>query len=297
MKNILSYVLYGDKDRYWAPLPMTLIANSLIFPDFKMRFHIPSEIQQHRFFPILDRASKKTDLITIKVITKSYKKTQPTLWRMMPLWDDKIRYMFCRDVDTIPVKDEVRSMRMFMRRADKSKYMIHGIRSYKWHTTYLMAGLSGYHCEKIRDMRILPDSFDQYMRFAKKYNKQCPNWAWGCDQEALKNFFYIRNKRCRKIMRATLDTPLETAPRFLKDFRATLLTREECKKRISLHDIQDRHTLFGVSKKLEDFAGAPIYAKDSLKYIGRILGIDCPMSDIMASVFDDFPEIKKYYLG
>jgi len=297
VENILSYVLYGDKDRYWAPLPMTLIANSLIFPDFKMLFHIPPEIQQHRFFPILKQVSEKTDFVTIKVVPYTYKRTQPTLWRMMPLWDNKVRYMFCRDVDTIPVKDEVRSMRLFMQKADKSKYMIHGIRSYKLHTTYLMAGLSGFHCEKIREMGILLESFDEYMRFAKKYNKQCSNWAWGCDQEALKNFFYIRNKKCRKIMRSTLDTPLDTAPRFLKDFRATLMTAEECKQRINLKNIQDRHILFGVSKKLSEFAGAPIYAKDSLKYIKRLLDIQCPMSDIINGVFGSMPQIKEYYYG
>lgn len=297
MKNILSYVLYGRKDRYWAPVPMTLIVNSLIFSDFKMRFHIPPSILDHPFFSIIKRASKKTEFITYQIIDTPYKRTQPTLWRMMPLWDKKVKYMFCRDMDTIPMKDEVRSMRMFIKRADSSKYMIHGIRSYKLHTTFLMAGLSGFHCERLRNEGVLLGSFEEYMNFAKKYNRQCPNWAWGCDQEALKNFFFIRNRRAKQLMRSTLDTPLDTAPRFLRNFRATLMTQEECKQHISLAEIPHKHILFSIAKRAEDFVGAPIYNKDALKYLPQLLQIICPMTDVIKEVFKNNPTIKQYYLG
>jgi len=289
MKNILSYCLFGGKDRYWSPVPLVLIANSLVYPKYYMRFHVSSKIPEHPFYPIIKEVSNRTKYVEIKVVKKPYSKKQPTLWRMMPLWDRDIKYVFCRDLDAIPVKEEIKAVSAFIRK----DFLIHGIRSYSLHTTELMAGLCGFDAFRLREGGFLPLSFWDYMESARKTNTECPNWAWGCDQEALKRFFYKNHKHKVFLMRNTLDTPLGSARHFLDGFRAKAIRNCEYEKS-DLSGINKK--ILALSSRVHNFAGSPVLKRKMLRILPAALEINCEMSDMVKDIINNNKDLKEYYM-
>ncbi|MGH9048848.1 MAG: hypothetical protein ACRDY4_03870 [Acidimicrobiia bacterium] len=59
-------------------------------------------------------------------VDRVYAGTEPTLWRMLPLWDDEVDLWLCRDIDSVPTVDELRAVRVFARQESAA---VHGIRS------------------------------------------------------------------------------------------------------------------------------------------------------------------------
>jgi len=215
MTTVLSYSLFDqegkkfnrsghdplDKDpyRYWLNIPFILILNKTVFPEFVTRLYVPKKLQENKYYPLLEELNDNIDKFELKVIDKEYFKTEPAIWRIMPLWDD-IDFLFCRDLDSTIVRREAQSMEYFM----KSGLMIHNIRTSARHNgegTSLMAGLCGFDVKKTKRDLPLPKSFDKYMKF---YTSTTTKGVWGCDQETLINFFL--RYRTERIAKKTLDT-------------------------------------------------------------------------------------------
>lgn len=185
-----------------------------------MMFFVHKESLGGNYFSLLEEASKEFDNIELEVIDESYKGTQPTTWRMKPLWDKSVDYLFCRDVEYAINKLERKSVEYFI---GQDKCCIHGIRSYHLHTTPYMAGMCGFEVKKVREkIKNLASSFEEYIDFGVKNVGYCKDWIWGCDQALLRDFF----GKCG-MFNLTLDCPQFTAPERVTGFNAVLCLPSE----------------------------------------------------------------------
>lgn len=215
MTSIISYSLFDqegkkfnrsghdpfDKNpyRYWLNLPFVIILNKIIFPEFTTRLYIPKKLEENKYYPLLEELNEKIENFELKIINKEYFKTEPAIWRIIPLWDDNVEFLFCRDLDSIIVKKEAQSMIYFM----KSGLLLNNLRATSVHNsegTSIMAGLCGFNVKKLKTELPLPKNFDKYMKF---YNLTTTKGVWGCDQETLINFFL--RYRSDRIIKQTLD--------------------------------------------------------------------------------------------
>lgn len=236
--NIISYSLFGDRLLYWRLIPLLIVANETFFPDFKMRFHVLSEIEQHPIYPLLKTLSEKTTMVELKIIEKPYKGLEPTIWRMMPLWDPDVHYLFSRDLDSLPCSEEIRAIRVFI----KSGLLVHGIRSHPAHDIRLLAGLCGFKCPEL--VRKLGISFERYM----SSNRSHKDGRRGCDQELLQIFF-------SGFIDQSLDSPIFKAGQV--GFEAVRLPKE-------MYDSIDLSNVNPVIQKICD---------ENARYSGAVVGI------------------------
>ncbi len=187
MKKIISYILWGNEPRYWCNISYILVSNSVIYPEFISRFYVHKDSMDNPAFLMLQEAAKLSPNVEIEIIENSYQGTQLTVWRMKPLWEDGIDFLFCRDLDHITNALERKAVQYFI---DNERYLIHSIRSYHLHSTPYLAGLCGFRSQKVLEkIRGLASSFEKYCEWGQKCVKYCKDWIWGCDQALLRDFF------------------------------------------------------------------------------------------------------------
>jgi len=189
--NIISYSFFEPKilhkhrewdkfnksDRYWYIIPALIAINSLIYPDFLIKFHISKNIKDNKLFKLLEICQKEYG-IGVEVIDRDYVNTEPTIWRYKPLLDKECDILLCRDIDSLPTTDEIYSTYYFI---ENEKYEVGTIRSHKNHKipqTMMLAGLCSFRPKDIK----LTDNFNQ---FVNKYSTS----NWGLDQNFLINTF------------------------------------------------------------------------------------------------------------
>ena len=261
--NIISYSLFGEDRSYFYPLPYIIAANSIIYSGFKNVIYIHKQSLDIDLSIFLKELQiLKPDILELKIIDCPYKNLQPTLWRMMPLWDKNVDILLCRDVDSATTSMEAKSVYTFMR----SDYMIHGIRSYKLHSTKLMAGLCGFKCNTIRnECNFLTKSFDDYVEYCRGIN---PDFTWGCDQKILDYFFYKNNHMDNK----TFDDPVQTAPLNVSGFCPGRIDRRIIEN-TDLSFIENKQAL-DIGDTVHDFIASP-FKRIEKYHIHKMLDINC----------------------
>lgn len=216
MSIVISYSLFDQPDkkfdrsghdpldrnpyRYWLNIPFIILLNKTIFPDSTTRIYIPKILENNKYYDLLEILNTNIEGFEAVKLNKSYRLTEPSIWRIKALWDKNANFVFFRDLDSIIMKKEAQAMRYFM----KSGLLIHNIRSTKQHNgegTALMAGLSGFDTKKLKITLPLPENFEKYLEF---YRSTTTNGVWGCDQETLINFFL--RYRTNRITKQVLDT-------------------------------------------------------------------------------------------
>jgi len=218
MRKMFSYVLFGkdiEQLKFWNAIPYILLMNSEVYPDFEMKFLVEKSCQDMEQFKFLKDASERFNSIYIKIIDESSTGLKLTLWRMKPLWDDDIDYLFCRDIDYAVNILAKKSVEYFL---SQSACIIHGMRSYKLHSIPLMAGMCGFEVKSVRKKILtLAKTFEEYVNFGKKNVSSCKDWKWGCDQALLKAFFGNVG-----MYSSVLDCPQYDAPLKLLGFNGRL---------------------------------------------------------------------------
>lgn len=165
---------FNNKDRYWYNIPAMVILNKLIYPNFDITIHISSNVKENPLYKILSDL-EKYGYINIIEIDRDYNGTEPTLWRYKPLLDKSCDILLCRDIDSLPTTDEIRSTMYFI----DSEYKVSTIRSHTNHTTpstIILAGLCGFR----------PKSINLDTKFEELINMK---GNWGLDQSFLINNF------------------------------------------------------------------------------------------------------------
>lgn len=219
---------------------------------------------------------EKQNNFILKIIKSDYKNTEPTMWRMIPLWFNNINVLLCRDIDSLPTKNEVKATKSFI----ESKYLIHSIRSHRQHNSHntrLLAGLCGFKKEvlNLEELSIYKTFIDYY-----KHN----NSGWGCDQDTLINLFYTNIKNKKDII---LDTPLKT------DIHDVIPNTE-----ISFIDYtknEYEHEILTFIDSFTIWSGEPIdFRKDKLK---QLLNFDYKECYIVKEILENNEVLKNFYLN
>lgn len=213
----------------------------------------------------------------------------------MPLWDNDIEYLFCRDIDSIPCSLEARAVRTFI---NHKEFYISSIRSHPLHTISLMAGLCGFYVPKIKN--ILPSNFDDYISFGKKNCPYCSDWRWGCDQELLDRFFV--KTRDNNFIKHILDIPVQNSIGEVKSMRSigSSILPKNIYNTCDLSNINEK-VLYLCDSNYGKFVGMPLeeswgYKKENKIYLlNEILSINADITNMMKEFFDKYKNIKEYF--
>lgn len=290
--NLISYSLFGEKSKiYQVCVPYIVIANNIAYPDFKQRFHLSKELIDTPCYDFLKQLSSQNENIQIKEMTSNYKGIKPMLWRVLPWWDENIKYLLCRDIDSSITKLEIRAVRFFMSTGLK----IHTIRSHKWHTTPLMGGLCAFYCPWISKQPWFPAQFKDFIKKSMLILKEYKAWEIGSDQEALKRFIYNDNKYKNVNERQTLDTFMQGAPSKLADHNPRIYSLKKYKS-TDISYIDKYNELFKISDRIHSFVASP-FKKIKRSHLKELLGLDCINTELSQQVRDILSQdkINKFY--
>ena len=228
MKNVISYVLWGDEEGRWVDLTYAIVANSAIYPEFISRFYIHESGKASRFYPfIVSLAEKFPGLVEIEIIDEPIVGTKLTCYRTKPIWEDDVDILLCRDLDHITNAPERKSVEWFVWHIES---LICSVRAYSLHTVPYMAGLCAFRCPEVKQRIIkTAPTFQDYLDWGSKKVGYCKDWRWGCDQAILRDFFGA----C-KLYKDSMDFPQFTAPLTLSDYPALLVKEDVYEKVVPL---------------------------------------------------------------
>jgi len=168
-----------EQDRYWYNIPFIPIANALFYPGYITRVHVDPETRNHRLYPMLQRLSDR-GLLEVVECDYSFQNTEPTFWRLRPIWGDNYGAVLCRDIDSLPSSREAQATLVFV----ASPFLVHTLRTHFEHrgpNARMLAGLCGFRSDI---KAYLSGTFDDYYRMARA--------SWGTDQETLIAYFVER---------------------------------------------------------------------------------------------------------
>ena len=220
MKKVISLCLFApvrghstglDREDnllwYSRYLPLVIIGYRALFPDFEVWLHSNLPLESVKDGGVTKWSAENSVIKYIHV-----KRDDPMclamLWRLMPLFDDSVEYVFCRDVDAMPRVKDRKAVEAFI----ASKYVVHAILDRPAHAG-LMGGMGGFFASKIREM--LPEK--SWLEYASKPL----DWAkHGADQVFLDHHLW-RPLVGRKLMHDFIVRPSTANPtRVFKDVNA-----------------------------------------------------------------------------
>ena len=281
--NLIAMVLFGHEPRYWLCLPASILGHLELYPGYSIRLYHSPDIRSNPGFDFLGELSRRCPRFEAVEISEPYRQTEPTLWRMRPLWENGVDTFFSRDIDSVPCSDELRAVRVFM---DHPTAAIHGIRSYCLHTTLLMAGLCGFKVPRLKFITEQVPGFDTYMAY---FRKLAHNGAFGCDQALLQHFF-------GPAIRSILDSRVGSAGPF-----SDLMIRlpEQCYSDVDMSQLNQpvlkicdevMATPWG---EYRGFAGRP--QGDFSIQLRQMLALDCELSGVYKEIFAARPDLAKCF--
>jgi hypothetical protein len=148
-REMRTWDLYNNQDRYWYNIPALMAINSVVYPDAKIKIHISNNIKSNKYFEILEKIADNFGNIELVNLDYDYRETEPTMWRYKPLFDKESDIVLCRDIDSLPNSDEIKATYYFL---NNSQYYVHTLRTHTNHViphTIILAGLCGYRPNKI----------------------------------------------------------------------------------------------------------------------------------------------------
>ncbi len=139
MRRVISLALFGDRG-YGNYLGAVVRANLNLFPPSKgwqMVVHIDDITDGSRLGTVLRRLENDQLLVVRRmgpaVLTKAM------LWRMAPVFEEGAEYVYCRDIDALPMPRDVLCCAQF----EVSRAAVHTIHDHVAHTG-IMGGLSSF---------------------------------------------------------------------------------------------------------------------------------------------------------
>jgi len=281
MKKILSFVLFGDRERYWASLPCVLISNILVHSTFILRFYVHKQSVPEWVLQFLQETARIHSAVEIELIDASCIGTELTLWRLKPLWEHNIDVVFCRDLDAMLTTDEVKSMYHFLA---LSQYVSHSIRSYVCHTVPFLAGLCGFRInETLNRIRSVFPTFDSLIN---KTAQLYPAGEWGCDQFILRDFFTT------PLAQTVLDCPQRDAPISIGGYHPTVCLPNAYES-VELSAIQ--RTVLDFTSTLSGFAGNACIIRADKFYTLADLTKEEPITQTIKQIFLNDTNLRERY--
>ncbi|KKW46514.1 MAG: hypothetical protein UY96_C0003G0017 [Parcubacteria group bacterium GW2011_GWB1_56_8] len=177
MNKIVSIAVFGDRG-YENYLGAFVRGHLNLFPleeGWKLRIHTDFVIAAGRYGQMLRRLEEK-GLVEVKLMGPAIL-TKAMLWRMVPIFDDNVDYVFCRDLDAAPMPRDRAVCDVFI----KSQATVHTVHDNRAHAG-IMGGLCGYHAKSFREATRL-HTLDDLYRYAGISDV---SWAQhGTDQNVL----------------------------------------------------------------------------------------------------------------
>lgn len=141
--NVISYSLftnhpqYGHRSFYWEALPGVVRAHNNFFPDYELRLHHDSSINLPCGKVLAEY--EREGLLKLVYVEENIATCRSMLWRMIPAWDHRVDYVFCRDIDSLPSIKDRRCIDDFV----TSGKSIHAVGDNQSHSG-MMGGMVGF---------------------------------------------------------------------------------------------------------------------------------------------------------
>jgi hypothetical protein len=291
-KNVISAVLFGTEGRYWFNVPQCIISNLLMYPEFTFRLHISKSCQDYKLYPMLEKL-KETGRFELLVLDRTYSGLEPTTWRIMPLYDEDVQILICRDIDSNASSLDAKAVNRFIR---NERFFMHSLRTYPSHTRPLMAGLCGFNASNAKLREKLGFNFEFYRDFGLKRSPYCQrNWEWGCDQELLEMFFVGHIDGGTGF--GLLDFPVHGSERVASlGFRSSIL-QPEVYQNDSINVPQEIIDI--CDKNCGKFIGACVNSwgrtgEDNLRFLNDLLNLNNELCKKLKDIFQE-TLLKEYY--
>jgi len=134
-ENIISYCLWGDSDRYIAPLAENLKLLDHLFPSWTIRVYLDASVPAPFRADLQHRGAQ----VVQYELPPGMPGHRRLLWRFAVLGDPSIRRYLIRDADSLLTVKERVAVDAWL----ASGYHFHTMRDYYTHTDLLLAGMWG----------------------------------------------------------------------------------------------------------------------------------------------------------
>jgi hypothetical protein len=177
MRNVISLALFGQDSKYSQYLSSVTRAWKALLPDFEIWVHHDDLAKMSSYWPFLQALAERQVIKPVAMGTAPL--TKAMLWRIAPLWEPEVEYVFARDIDALPTPRERECMVRFM----ASGLVVSEIHDHNQHCL-LMGGLCGFHAPKFRT--VMGGRFPDLQAFYRLANFTNEQWEkHGYDQHAL----------------------------------------------------------------------------------------------------------------
>ncbi len=185
MRKVVSIAVFGESEKYSQYLPAFVRGHLNLFPQsegWELHVHVDETVLNGNHSSFLWKLYE-SDLIDLQIIWGHALLTRAMLWRMVPVFESGVDYVFCRDIDACPAPRDRRCCDEFI----ASGCDVHTVHDNVMHTG-IMGGLCGFRTEGFRRATGL-DSLDALYRLAGRSDEE---WAQhGTDQNVL-NWLLLR---------------------------------------------------------------------------------------------------------
>lgn len=175
-----SYCIFGES--YWGVMPLLLRVHFAIYPPekYKMYIYHDASLSNNPYEKVLNTLHRM-NIIKTRYVDEPVLKCRAMLWRMIPIWDDDVDYVFCKDADSIPTPKERKITEEFI----SSKYAVLGINDNPAHSIPLMGGMIGFNNKKF----IAQSNIRTYGDFMRLSHYSDDQWrSHGADQNYLNSY-------------------------------------------------------------------------------------------------------------
>ncbi len=167
----------NEIDRYYYNVPAVVLTNYLLYPDYTIQIYMTPNVRENPLSKVFDILGEYN--LNINVVHIDYEFTEPSIFRMIPLWRDDVSVFHTRDIDSLPTLVEYQYIKCFEKH-DK------GVGTIRTHPTHygggcrMLAGLSSFKPRLVPDY-IKSETFMDY--FDRNHGR------YGCDQDLMVQTF------------------------------------------------------------------------------------------------------------
>lgn len=134
-KKVISFSLWGNINRYNIGAIRNAELAKVFYPDFECWFYIHNSVPD-----VIIQQLKKNDNIKLIFNSSNLDIGKPMCWRFMPISEDNVEIMLCRDTDSRLSKREELAVREWL----NSDYILHIMRDHKiFHNYKIFGGMFG----------------------------------------------------------------------------------------------------------------------------------------------------------
>lgn len=186
--NVNSYSLFGELEKWAQTIAPMLRMHFTYYPDWTFWVHTDREFSDIGYCKVARQLAEQ-GLIRHTIVPndgKNYqarKKCMMMLWRMLPIYDGGVNYVFCRDADSVLTPRQLQCTLEFIRQNKAA----HGIQDNPAHDIPLMGGMCGFRCADFKSLT-KSNSMEMLLNKPKTYD-----WnVHGADQCFLVDFVWPR---------------------------------------------------------------------------------------------------------